>query len=87
MKDNFYHIQDVKLRNYNRVVVFQNLYEDFGAEAAREYVSRFTKQDRTLMTLLMMYIKKYGKANAVKYVTKDMEFSDTPEEEGINEAA
>ena len=69
----FDQITHLPLRIFNRVVLMNNIYEDFGKEAAQEYADKFEPFERKQMFLMNAYIKAVGQDRVRKEVVKDLE--------------
>ncbi len=69
----FNDIQDSDLQAYNRSVMFYNIMEDMSKDAAVEYASQFSAEDRLKMVEIIKEVKKhgadFGKARVVRNLT------------------
>jgi hypothetical protein len=69
----FNDIQDSDLQAYNRSVMFYNIMEDMSKDAAVEYASQFSAEDRLKMVEIIKEVKKHGadfvKARVVRNLT------------------
>lgn len=70
---NFNDIKDPELQAYNRSVMFYNIMEDMSKDAAVEYASQFSLEDRAKMVEIIKEVKKDGadvvKARVVRNLT------------------
>lgn len=53
-------VKDVRLQTWNRCAIVFNLTADRGREAAKEYVSQFSDEDKQRITNMFKLIEKYG---------------------------
>lgn len=72
-------IENVGLRVYNRLVMLFNINEDSGKDAAEAYLDQFDKGEKKQLYIMSAALKKYGKDELLKIVTKDLELP--PEED------
>lgn len=70
---NFNDIKDPELQAYNRSVFFYNIMEDMSKDAAVEYASQFSIEDRAKMVEIIKEVKKDGaevvKARVIRNLT------------------
>lgn len=72
----FNDIQHKPLQAYNRSVMFYNIMEDHGRGVAEEYVSNFSPEERELMAVIILEVRKRGSKAVVAQITKGMVFTD-----------
>lgn len=66
-------IDHLPLRVFNRTVLLQNIFTDFGKDAAAEYGEMFDDKERSQMVVMQGYIKAKGVDEVRKMVTRDLE--------------
>ena len=69
----FNHIEDVKLRTWNRCAIVFNLMADRGQAAAQEYAKQFPEGERKQILGMFDCIKKYGYENVRKQIKVNLE--------------
>ena len=79
--DKFDTIDYAPLRIWNRAVMFFNIMEDSGQEAAREYVQQFTQQEKEEMLDLYFVVKKLGSEEVKRRIIFNMP---APEEDPVH---
>lgn len=72
----FTDIEHLPLRVYNRTVMFYNIYDDHGRDAAEEYANSFTKEERLQMAQLAALVKNKGTKHVIALVTAGVDFVD-----------
>lgn len=77
--NNFNDIQHLPLRVFNRTILFNNIFTDFGKESASEYIEQFSQGERKQMFVMQAYIKKFGYKFAKEKVTEGLEFDSVEE--------
>lgn len=63
---------------YNRTVMYCNIYEDHGPEAAKEYIEAFPKEERLAMAQMLALVRAKGVKTIQQLVTAGVQFVDDP---------
>lgn len=69
----FDEITHLPLKVFNRVILMQNIYNDFGRESSREYAEMFNDQELRQMQIMHIYIREKGEEEVRKMVTHKLE--------------
>lgn len=78
---NFNDIENLDLQAYNRSVMFYNIMEDMSINAAKEYASQFSHEDRLRMVAIIERVKKDGAEHVKAEIIRNLELP--PEEEMV----
>lgn len=70
----FSEIKHTPLRVYNRVVMMNNIIEDFGKDTLEEYISNFSQMERKQMFVMAHFLKHHGPKVTQEVVTKGLDF-------------
>ncbi len=68
----FNDIQHTPLRVYNRLVLMNNLMEDFGTAVVADYLSNFNEGERKQLYFMQQYVLEHGVDATRKLVTKGL---------------
>lgn len=73
--NNFNDIQHTPLRVFNRTILFNNIFSNFGSMSAEEYLDQFNQGEKKQMFIMQTFIKKFGYKEAKKSACKGLELS------------
>lgn len=76
MNNYFRHIEHAPLANWNRGVMYFNIYEDEGKDAAQKYVNGLTIPERESIVALLKDIRKRGKDVVQRELMRNMPLQD-----------
>ena len=70
--DKFDTIEYTPLRIWNRSVMFFNIMEDSGEDAAKAYIRQFSKPEIQEMIDMYLLVKKHGAENIKRTIIREM---------------
>jgi len=72
----FNKIEDHTLRNFNRVVMFRNLEEQWGSDVCKQYLEMIDNRDIVHMLAINSCIKKFGIKQVRQHIMENTKFTD-----------